>query len=268
MAINVLKGRLRLPRPQPASVDAIPIGEADSEIFGCPVCERPLAVGTTRCPGCRTHLVLGRPMRKVVFYTILGTAGVLTVALTLVTLLSVVQAMSARGTDNDLRPSAAPSGPTTTAGPPPATHVSANARSALDGSVMVNRRLAASGALLRTALVRKDLDSFAVAGLLRDLAADATYGADLIARLRPWTDAGVVASDLERLYLDVRSTARGGLVASLTNDRAYRLAGQRMLTVLHRIGALNAGIRTLADSAGVDLPSLPEAPASPTAAGG
>jgi hypothetical protein len=57
-------------------------------------------------------------------------------------------------------------------------------------------------------------------------------------------------------------------VASLTNDRAYRLAGQRMLTVLHRIGALNAGIRTLADSAGVDLPSLPEAPASPTAAGG
>ncbi|HEY7522114.1 MAG TPA: hypothetical protein VH720_00470, partial [Candidatus Limnocylindrales bacterium] len=74
--------------------------------------------------------------------------------------------------------------------------------------------------------------------------------------------ADAVATDLELLYRDVRASARGGLAASLTNDRAYRAAGQRMLTVLHRIGPLTAGIRTLADSAGLDLPSLPEIPAA------
>ncbi|HEY7524453.1 MAG TPA: hypothetical protein VH720_12455, partial [Candidatus Limnocylindrales bacterium] len=235
MAINVLKGRFRLPRPQPAATESLAIGEVDTEIFNCPVCQRPLAVGASRCPGCRTRLAMGRPLRQVAFYGGLGTAGVLAGALTLVTLVSVVQAMGARGASNDLRPSAAPSEPGTTSNPRPISPISANTRSALDQAVTVNRRLAASGGLLRSALARKDLDSFAVAGLLRDLAADATYGADLIARVRAWSDADAVATDLELLYRDVRASARGGLAASLTNDRAYRAAGQRMLTVLHRI---------------------------------
>jgi hypothetical protein len=258
MAINVLRGRFRAERPEPEP-ETLAIGEIDREIFGCPVCQRPLAVGTSRCPGCRTRLVMGVPMRRVSVFVALGTTGTIAVVLTAVTLLSVVQAVSARGGASQASPTPGPSNPTRPApgGGPTAHRVSSVVRSALDQAAAINLRLVAATPQLKGALSRSNLDSPAVAVILRDLAADATRGADLIARFGSWTEADAVTADLDALYRDVRATARTGLAAALTNDRAYRTAAQRMLSVLHRAGPVTQGIRALAVSSGIQLPSLP-----------
>jgi hypothetical protein len=59
MTIDALHGPVDRPRDQ---ADAGPaIGTADANIFLCPRCTRPLAVGVSRCAGCRTRLVYRRP---------------------------------------------------------------------------------------------------------------------------------------------------------------------------------------------------------------
>lgn len=258
MAINVLRGRFRPATTQPEP-DSLAIGEIDREIFGCPVCNRPLAVGTSRCPGCRTRLVMGVPMRRVSVFVALGTTGAIAIVLTGVTLLSVVQAFAIRGGGSEANPTPAPTSPTrpTPGGGPTANRVPSVVRSALDQAAATNLRLAAATPQLKAALSRSNLDGPLVAAILRDLAADATRGADLLARVGSWSEADAVTAELEALYRDVRATARTGLAASMTNDRAYRAAAQRMVSVLHRVGPVNQGIQTLATTIGFELPSLP-----------
>ena len=51
-----------LSEPNGASSESLAIGEIDQTVFDCPRCSRPLAVGTRRCPGCRTRLMAGVPL--------------------------------------------------------------------------------------------------------------------------------------------------------------------------------------------------------------
>jgi hypothetical protein len=258
MAINVLRGRFRTATPE-AEPDSLAIGEIDREIFGCPVCNRPLAVGTSRCPGCRTRLVMGVPMRRVSVFVALGTTGAIALVLTGATLLSVVQAFAVRGGGTEAAPTPAPTSPTRPGhgGGATANRVPSVVRSALDQAAAINLRLVAATPQLKAALARSNLDGPAVAAILRDLAADATRGADVLGRFGSWSEADDVTVELEALYRDVRATARTGLAAAMTNDRAYRSAAQRMVSVLQRVGPVNQGIRSLATTTGIELPSLP-----------
>jgi hypothetical protein len=268
MAISVLRGRFRAPKTTVEDeADQLAIGEQDQEIFSCPICSRPLASGARRCPGCQTRLLMGMPLRRVSGFVALGTIGTIALAMTAVTTISVVQAFASRGSGVDTLPTAAPSTPIVVpAFVPPAVGVPFKVRVALDQSIAINVRMAAVTPKLRAELARPNLDSGTVAELLRDLGADATFGADLVTRVDDWSEAGYVAADLDLLYADVRSIAGSGLAASLTNDRAYRTAAQRMVAVLRRIHIVNSGIQTLATSAGITLPSMPR-PASPAPAG-
>jgi hypothetical protein len=264
MAINVLRGRGRTNPPQ--APDELAIGEVDQEIFGCPVCQRPLAVGATRCPGCRTRLLMGRPLRRVAALSALGVAGTAATLVAAVTLMSVIQALAARasagdGLDPVVTPApSVPAGGPTTGGPRPAASVSIATRVALDQSVAINVRMLDGAARLRAALGRPTVDSVAVAGILRDLASDATFGTGLVPRIATWSDARDVADELGDLYTAIRTHARAGLSASLTNSRAYRAAAQRMVTVLRRVPTATTNIRTLVTDAGLVLPSLPDLP--------
>ena len=54
--------------------EALAIGQDEQEIFNCPGCGRPLALGTRRCPGCRTLLVMEVRLRRVARFVGLGLA--------------------------------------------------------------------------------------------------------------------------------------------------------------------------------------------------
>jgi hypothetical protein len=60
---------------QTAPVGSFAIGEINQTVFDCPTCSRPLALGTRRCPGCRTRLVLGVPMSKAMIFATAGLAS-------------------------------------------------------------------------------------------------------------------------------------------------------------------------------------------------
>ena len=152
-------------------------------------------------------------------------------------------------------PTAPPSGPVVDAIPP-------ISRSALGQTGVLDGRLAEGAASLRKELVAKDLDSAAVADILRSLAADASFGEGLAPRLGTWDHATTVSAALGTLYTSVRGTAVEGLNASIQNDPAYRTAAQRMLVVLSGVAPLDAEVRALAAVAGVDMPA-PRSGASP-----
>src|SRR5690349_4329154 len=63
MTIDALHGSVD--RPRDAAGDGPAIGTPDANIFLCPRCNRPLAVGVSKCAGCGTRLVAGVPLLKV-----------------------------------------------------------------------------------------------------------------------------------------------------------------------------------------------------------
>jgi hypothetical protein len=138
--------------------------------------------------------------------------------------------------------------------PTPVPTIGAVSRSALGQAAALNARLTAASSTLRLALRDKDLDSASVADQLRSLAADAAFGDDLASRLGAWDQAYALSLDLSNLYGSIRSTAREGLAASITNDPAYRASAQKMLAVLAGIAPLDKRLRDLALSVDIRLP--------------
>lgn len=265
MTIDTASGRTgtrktpaRRTKPRPAIVlEPLVIGESDRNIFNCPVCSRPLAVGATRCPGCRTRLILSTPAKRVTIFMLVG------VIVGFVLSWGISAGFAAAGAllqpadpaaspivraSGGIPPSAVPSGPVEATIPP-------IARSALGQTAVLNNRLGEGAVALRAALKERDLDSAAVADTLRSLAADASFGEGLAPRLGSWDQATEVALGLGSLYSTVRGTAVDGLNASISNDPAYRTAAQRMLVVLSGVGPLDARVRTLAAVVGVTMPA-------------
>jgi hypothetical protein len=255
MTIDALHGPLD--RVRDPSLEAGAIGAADANIFLCPRCTRPLAVGVSRCAGCRTRLVAGVQLLKVGGFVGLGLAAGLAVgggmvALTLVSTrpveIPVAQPPVA------VAPSVAP---VVSAAPPPiAPVVPSAALSALRQSTIVNQRLLADADLLAKALAGADPSASEIATLLRGLASNAAFGDRLAPAVAAWDDGDAVSQGLAAFYASVGRIAEEGLAASLTNERAYVDAGRQMLAMMDGLTDLDAASRGLAAGADVELPPL------------
>jgi hypothetical protein len=258
MAINALLGSSRAHDTYPS----MPIGEADRNIFSCPVCSRPLATGVRRCPGCRTRLLIGVPMaRASVFASVglvvgLATGGVLGVT-----------AMAGSGGNGAAGPTAPVIGivpsdtPSASIAPSPTVRpsvpaVPGTARSAMSQVGTLADRLAKTGEDLQFALDQPVLDGVEVAETLRTMNSTAAFGVDVAHRLGTWAAAERVADDLESFYEEIRRTARAGLSASVRNESAYRASATDMLAVLDKLAPLLDEARPLALTIDVDLPHI------------
>ncbi|HKG57406.1 MAG TPA: hypothetical protein VKA85_09165 [Candidatus Limnocylindrales bacterium] len=251
------KPATRRAKPRAAVVLPPPlvIGEPDKNIFNCPNCTRPLSVGASRCPGCRTRLILATPARKATIFILVGAIAGLVMAWGVSAAFAVTSAAVTPGPESSVLPSspaAATSVPV--AATPFIPAIPPTSRSALSQAGALNVRLSDGARLLQTALGERDLDSAAVADILRSLAADASFGEGLATRLAAWPQGAAVAHDLGLLYASVRGTAVDGLNNSINNDPAYRDAAQKMLGVLGGMTPLDGRMRTLAGIANVVLP--------------
>jgi len=254
MTIDALHGHLD--RARDSSLGSVAIGAPDVNIFLCPRCTRPLAVGVSRCAGCGTRLVAGVQLLKVGGFVGLGLAAGLVVGGGLVSVMS-----AGRPADIPIAqppvaviPSAAP---VVSAAPQPiAPVVPLAALSALRQSTVVNQRLLADADLLAKALVGADPSAAEIAPLLRALASNAAFGDRLAPAVASWDDGDAVSQGLAAFYASIARIADEGLSASLTNERAYVDAGRQMLAIIDGLTDLDAASRGLAASADVELPPL------------
>jgi len=235
----------------PVGPESISIGETDANIFNCPICSRPLATGVNRCPTCGTRLILSTPVRRAGVFAAAGLILGLLLAWSVSAVAGALTATRATAPHASLAPGA--SAPVA-AVPTPVPTIGAASRSALGQAAALDARLEGAIFSLRLALKDKHLDSASVADQLRSLAADSAFGDDLASRLGAWDQAYALSLDLSNLYGSIRSTAREGLAASITNEPAYRAAAQKMLAVLAGIAPLDKRLRDLALSVNVRLP--------------
>jgi hypothetical protein len=237
------------------------LGQADANIYNCPSCARPLATsrGPQRCPGCGTRLLLATPISRVVVFVSAGLAVGLLSAFSFSAIAGTISAPQTAGPGASHAPgtSNAPGSRPSAALP----SIAPASRAALGQLAALDARLAGVAAPLRVALRDKDLDGAAVADLLRSLAADAAFGDDLASRLGTWDQAYALSLDLSNQYGSIRSTAREGLAASITNDPAYRATAQKMIAVLGGVAPLDKRLRVLAQTADVALPGGAPTPA-------
>jgi hypothetical protein len=269
MTIDALHGPVDRPLEHANAGPAI--GAADANIFLCPRCTRPLAVGVSKCAGCNTRLVAGVPLLK--FSGFVGLGLLLGLALGggiagAVMLTSQPVAVRIAAPPAAAIPSAAPAAsgvaaPSVAPGPSVATvdpAIPPAALTALRQSTTVNQRLLSDADLLATAMTADAPSPAEIAPLLRSLASTAAYGDRIATSVGTWDEATDVSAALATFYGSIDRIADDGLAASVTNDRAYRDAGRRMLTVLDGLPGLDAAARRLAATVDVDLPPLVPAP--------
>lgn len=259
MTIEVVGGKARTrkttkrARPRVEVVAApLAIGEPEANIFSCPVCGRPLVTGATRCPGCRTRLILATPARRVAIFVLAGLIAGLLLAWLVSSAVAFVSG-PARTTPGVGPLASSGPGASASAGIPGPTIPPAG-RSALSQAATLNARFMAAAVSLRAELKRSNLDSAAVADTLRQLASDAAFGEDLAPRLGTWDAATDLSGALAYLYQSIRTTAREALGASISNDPAYRDAAQKMLSILGDVGPLDTRVRELAAASNVKVP--------------
>jgi len=254
MTIDALHGHLE--RARDSSLESVAIGAADANIFLCPRCARPLAVGVSRCAGCGTRLVAGVQLLKVGGFVGLGLAAGLVVGGGLVSVMSADRPADIPIAQPPVAviPSAAP---VVSAAPPPfAPAVPPAALSALRQSTVVNQRLLADADLLAKALVGAHPSAAEIAPLLRGLASNAVFGDRLARAVASWDDGDAVSQAMAAFYASIARIADEGLSASLTNEGAYVDAGRQMLAITDGLTDLDAASRGLAASADVELPPL------------
>jgi hypothetical protein len=254
------------PEPIVVPAESIAIGEIDQTVFDCPTCARPLAMGTRRCPGCGTHLIIGVPMSKA---SVIATGG-LVLGLLLGWATGVVFGLVSRplvvAPAPVVVPSVAPVGgggtlatPVPIASAPVAPGgwtggMPAIARSALSQAVTVNDHFAAASASLSAVLAAPSFDPSDVAQILRAISAESVYGEQLAAKVSSWSDSAAVGQRLNGLYGAIHDTAGEGLLASVRNEAAYRQSAKTMITLLAGLRSVDAELRALAEANGVTLP--------------
>jgi hypothetical protein len=249
----------------PKAARVLAIGEADAHVVSCPSCGRPLAEGTSTCPGCGVRLVMGVPVKRAGAILALGVVlgllvgGVATAAAITLSHRDPVAAVTpvASAAPVEAAASVAPSIAIRDPGAP------TTAVSALSGTAVVNGRIAVDAMTLTTTLARPNATTIEIARALRSLAADAALGIDLAGRLAPWTDAKQVEAGLDDFYRSMADAARAGLRASLTDDAAYRKAGADMVRVLATLDDIDSLSRALAGAHHLELPPV----AIPSSAG-
>jgi hypothetical protein len=282
MTVNVARRRTRSRAAAAPEAPSLPIGEINQTIFACPACARPLALGSHKCPGCRTRIVMGVQLRRASVFTAVGLfaglllgAGGLFAAITLDRLVSApdpggqaaaaagVTAGQPAGSSPGTTATAKPSAPVATASPRPTaatTDAPALTRSALGQAVALNERILESVEALRAALAAKRFDAFAVSQVLRTMSSDAVVGLGLTPHIGAWRGGATAATDLTAFYISVKATAAEGLAASVRNEKAYRTAATRMVELLAGLDAVDAVVRDASVAAGVTLPVESAAP--------
>jgi hypothetical protein len=235
------------------------IGDADSHVFSCPGCNRPLPNGTFRCTGCGIRLVLGVKVRRAAGILGIGViVGVLAAGIIGLTLTGWMQpsggiaAVPGTTGATGAQPSGAAASSAAPALPP---NVPRTAVGALGGTAVINKRILADAAVLSKTLAKSG-DAVAIARNLRTLAADAAQGIDMTGRMAGWTDAAAVRKQLNALYGLMADTAHDGLQASLTNKNAYRATAKKMLADVKTVAAVDAASRVLAGTVSVQLPLI------------
>ena len=96
--------------------------------------------------------------------------------------------------------------------------------------------------------------------ILRSIASNAQFGADLAPRIGTWDAANDFSLDLGTFYESVRETARDGLGISLTSSQGYRQAANDMVRTLRQLPSLQSAASKLGATANIQLPLLPAAP--------
>jgi hypothetical protein len=257
--------------------EKISIGEIEQTIFSCPSCQRPLAIGARRCPGCGTHLVLGVQVGKASAFVIAG----LTLGLALGGAIAGVSALSASASRDaevaervaaalaaaNVKPAPvatarafATSAPVATAKPGVgATGIPSLARSALTRAATVNASLASAIPVLQSALAAKEFDTYTVFQVLRSVSGDAVTGRQLAAPISSWAGGKEVAANLAAYYTQLQQLAGDGLSASIRNTAAYKASARDMVELLAGLAALDAQVRSVAADGGFTIPST-EAP--------
>lgn len=254
MTIDAFRARLRR-RPVEADRPAgVAIGEDLPVVASCPACGRPLDSQNGVCAGCGTRLLLGvQATRAAVFASFGLVTGILVGSFVIGVALSGVRSpvapAGAAGADATAAPSSAAGGAVEAAIPAAATN-------ALRQAAIIDARLVATYGDLRAALAAKPFDSGDTAQVLRDLAADAAAGSQLLPGLSPWPDAAAVQAELGAFYDGILATARDGLAYSLADASSYRKAASAMVARFRALAAIDASARRLATTVGMELPPL------------
>lgn len=259
MTVEVARGRAR--RGKNVPVEQAAVGEVDANIFNCPRCARPLAVGNSRCAGCGLRMVSGVPLTRVLGFAVPGlilgllVGGGLVFAATTQTRPVNVPLAQAPTT---VVPTAAPvaSLAPSAAAPVVDPAIPAVAVSALRQSTTLNQRLLADAGRLEVALASDRPSGAEIAPLLRAITSTASFGDNLAPNIAQWADGAAVSAGLATFYAAVGRVADEGLTASVQNDRAYVNAGKKMLVVLGQVAELDAASRILAASVDIELPPL------------
>jgi hypothetical protein len=254
MTVDALTGPVE--RPLEPATESIAIGAPDSNIFLCPSCTRPLAVGVNRCASCGARMVNGVQLGRASGFVVLGLVVGMVVGGGLVGTLALLN-----------RPATAIAGQlpgTTTVGAsgvpgqpnPAAAAVPPAALSALRQSTVINQRLLSDADQLERALKRTNPAAEDIAPLLRSMSSTASFGDRIAPTVRSWDAGAAVAKSLASFYRSIGRIATEGLAYSLANDRAYADAGRRMLAVIDKVIDLDAASRGLAAKVGTELPPL------------
>jgi hypothetical protein len=268
MTTKAIRGRA----PKAAAVsEPLPIGQEDNEIFNCPVCARPLATGSGRCPGCQTRLVRGVPASKASLFVVTGLiVGLLVGAGGVASLVAASSILSSPSAASHTTPSAAPgggavgsgsaAGSASPSGSTAPVYVSGIVSSSLKQAAEVNVKLAEASIALHAQLDSSNLDTQETATILRSIASSAQFGAEVAPRIGTWEAADDLSLDLATFYESVRETARDGIGISLTSSSGYRQAANDMVRALRQLRGLQATATKLGTTADIQIPALPTAP--------
>jgi hypothetical protein len=242
--------------PRNPALESIAIGAYDQNIFLCPRCTRPLAVGVSRCAGCRVRLVAGVPLLKVSGFVGMGFVIGIALAVGVLSTLALLAGPVAAPNQPPVAavPSAVPGASVAPGVVDPA--VPRAATSALRQSTLINQRLLTDQRRLARVMRSSGSGASEIAPVLRSLAWTVSFGDGLGGTISTWPDAVPFAKSLDSFYGQLARIADDGLSASVSNDKAYRDAGRRMLIVLDRLADIDAGSRALAATANIELPPL------------
>ena len=258
--------------PPIGAPERISIGEIEQTVFSCPSCQRPLALGATHCPGCRTHLVSGVQLSKASLFVTLGVVVGLAVGLTAGGAAivgnnasreaEIAAAVSAALAAANVKPPVASTAPAPTSRPvataKPAggpTGIPPIAVDAMRQSAAVNAEMAAAVPVLQSALRSKAFDTYTVFQVLRSLSGNAVTGRQLAVHIGGWSGGTTVATTLTTFYSVVQEAAGDSLDASIRNTSAYKRAAADMVTLLAGLAAVDAELRAVAADTKVTLPA-------------
>lgn len=253
MTVEASPRRSRRQKPTP---EELAIGEINQTVFTCPQCTRPLMMGSKRCPGCGTRLIIGVQAKRAGLFLAIGLFSGLLLGAVLSTTASVVGGVIVNTVAAVTAPSVKPSpsatpAPTASASAGTISTVPALSRSALVQATSVDARLAASSAALAKAVKAKALDTVGVSQILRSMSSDAVIGLQLSSHIAAWSGGKQLSSEMSSFYAAIQETAASGLSSTIRNDKAYRNAGNRMVALLGGLAALDARIQDVASAAGI-----------------